>query len=90
MEESTRERLETKIANYGPPFNKLAFELQERLVGECIKFATEKQITIDMVGFSVDCMDESIKVGEWKPSTDSSIDISYRDKDGYPCVGHSM
>ena len=56
--------------------DKIAFKLQERLVQTCIDFINEhkddEQIKeIQMVEFSVDCLQESAKCGEWQPDTDS-------------------
>lgn len=56
--------------------NKIAFELQKRLVQTCIDFINEhkndEQVNeIQLVEFNADCLQESAKYGEWHPSTDS-------------------
>ena len=56
--------------------DKIAFKLQERLVQTCIDFINEykddEQVRqIERVEFSVDCLQESAKHGEWQPCTDS-------------------
>ena len=69
--------------------DKLALKLQERLVQTCIDFINEhkddKQVKeIEIVEFSADCLQESVKHGEWHPSTDSHCAV-YGEKpiDGY-------
>ena len=56
--------------------NKIAFELQKRLVQTCIDFINEhkndEQVKeIEVVEFNVDNLQESSKYGEWHPVTDS-------------------
>lgn len=70
--------------------NQIAYELQQRLVQECIKFAREKKISINIVSFSADCMRESIQCGSWQPSTDSSLELVYNDENGELLESFSM
>ena len=56
--------------------DRIALKLQERLVQTCIDFINEykddEQVRqIERVEFSVDCLQESAKHGEWQPCTDS-------------------
>ena len=69
--------------------DKIALKLQERLVQTCIDFINEykdnEQVEqIERVEFNVDCLQESVKHGEWHPSTDSYCAV-YGEKpiDGY-------
>lgn len=69
--------------------DKIALKLQERLVQTCIDFINEykddEQVKeIQMIEFRADCLQESVKYGEWHPSTDSYCSI-YGEKpiDGY-------
>ena len=56
--------------------DKIAFELQKRLVQTCIDFVNEykdnEQVkNIYLVKFSADALQESVKHCEWHPCTDS-------------------
>lgn len=56
--------------------DKIAFELQKRLVQTCIDFVNEykdnEQVkNIYLVKFSADALQESVKHGGWHPCTDS-------------------
>lgn len=56
--------------------DKIALKLQERLVQTCIDFISEykddEQVKeIQIVEFRADCLQESVKHGEWQPCTDS-------------------
>lgn len=62
--------------------NKLAFELQQRLVQTCIDYINEIGNTdIQVVSFTADCLQESCKVGEWCPATDSYCSLKGYDYD---------
>jgi hypothetical protein len=70
--------------------DKIAFELQKRLVQTCIDFINENMFVhkdvkkIYQVEFSADCLQESAEHGEWHPSTESYCAV-YGEKpiDGY-------
>lgn len=55
----------------------IAFELQKRLVQTTLDFINEYNNNddeikkIQMVRFNADCLQESVKHGEWHPCTDS-------------------
>ena len=60
--------------------DKLALKLQEKLVQTCIDFINEykddEQVKeIQVVEFTVDCLQESAKHGEWQACTDSSCSL---------------
>lgn len=73
-----------------PESNKLASELQDRLVQCCIDFINEKgNLTIDRVSFSVDALQESSKYGSWQPCTDSTCELEKLTEDGYETISFS-
>ena len=56
--------------------DKLALELQERLIQTCISFAKEKDIpNICAVRFTADYFLDSLKDNDWHPSLDSTCEI---------------
>jgi len=59
-----------------PEANKLARELQDRLVQCCLDFINEKGNTdIWRVNFTADCLQESAKHGKWCACTDSVCEL---------------
>ena len=63
--------------------DKLALKLQERLVQTCIDFINEhkddEQVKqIEIIDFSVDGLQFSVKEGSWQPDTDSSCILQGR------------
>ena len=50
-------------------------ELHLKLVNEVISFCKENNIVVDEFFLHADCLDESIKFGEWHPSTDSVFEL---------------
>lgn len=63
-----------------PNQNKLARELQDRLVQCCLDFINEKGNTdIWRVNFTADCLQESAKYGSWQPCTDSTCELEGKD-----------
>lgn len=56
--------------------NKIAYELQKRLVQCCLDFINETgNKEIWRVSFTADCLQESAKHGEWCPCTDSTCEL---------------
>lgn len=56
--------------------NKLAYELQKRLVQCCLDYINETGNTeIWRVNFTADCLQESAKHGKWCPCTDSVCEL---------------
>ena len=60
--------------------NKIAYELQKRLVQCCLDFINETgNKEIMRVSFTADCLQESAKHGKWCPCTDSSCELEGAD-----------
>lgn len=92
------EKLEQEVENIKkreqtlniPESNKLARELQERLVQCCIDYIKEIGDTnIDRVIFTADALQESSKYGSWQACTDSTCEIEKLTEDGYENIGFS-
>ena len=59
-------------------------ELHKKLVNEVISFCKKYHIDASEFNLSADCLEPSIKQGEWMPFTDSSFCLLKVDeKDGY-------
>ena len=70
--------------------NKLARELQNRLVQCCIDYIKETGDTnIDQVIFTADALQESSKYGSWQPCTDSTCELEKLTVDGYETISFS-
>ena len=79
---------EQLLAN--PNQNKLAKELQDRLVQCCIDYIKETGDTnIDRVTFTADALQESSKYGSWQPCTDSTCELEKLTNDGYETISFS-
>ena len=61
--------------------NKKFGELHLKLVNEVISFCKENNIVVEEFFLHADCLDESIKFGEWHPSTDSVFELYSLGKD---------
>lgn len=73
-----------------PNQNKLAKELQERLVQCCIDYIKETGDTnIDRVIFTVDALQESSKYGSWQACTDSTCELEKSTDNGYETISFS-
>ena len=73
-----------------PNQNKLAKELQERLVQCCIDYIKETRDTnIDRVIFTVDALQESSKYGSWQACTDSTCELEKSTDNGYETISFS-
>ena len=73
-----------------PESNKLARELQERLVQCCIDYIKETGDTnIDRVIFTADALQESSKYGSWQACTDSTCELEKLTEDGYENISFS-
>ena len=61
---------------------KLAYELQQRLVQCCIDFVEEKKNEeIEWVSFTVDNLQYSVKHGSWHPYSDSTCQVDGIDEE---------
>ena len=70
--------------------NKLARELQDRLVQCCIDYIKEIGDTnIDRVIFTADALQESSKYGSWQPCTDSTCELEKWTEDWYETISFS-
>lgn len=75
-----------------PESNKLARELQDRLVQCCLDFINEKGVDaskIDRVMFTADCLQESAKYGSWQACTDSTCELETWTDDGFETISFS-
>ena len=73
-----------------PNQNKLAKELQDRLVQCCINYIRETGDTnIDRITFTVDALQESVKYGNWQACTDSTCELEKLADDGYETISFS-
>ena len=50
-------------------------ELHVKIVNEIISFCKENSFTVDELNLHADCLEESIKKGEWCPDTDSQFEL---------------
>lgn len=70
--------------------NKLARELQDRLVQCCIDYIKETGDTnIDRVIFTADALQDSSKYGSWQPCTDSTCELEKLTDSGYETISFS-
>ena len=75
-----------------PESNKLARELQDRLVQCCLDFINDKGIDaskIDRVIFTADSLQESAKYGSWQACTDSTCELETWTDDGFETISFS-
>ena len=56
-------------------------ELHEKLVNEVISFCKKYHIDASEFNLSADCLEPSIKQGEWTPYTDSGFILTKIDKE---------
>ena len=72
--------------------NKIAFELQKRLIKTCIDYIKEiGDEHIDEVNFRVDSLQCSAEAGEWRPESDSCCIIFgiQEDKNNFYVISES-
>ena len=50
-------------------------DLHVKIVNEIISFCKENNFTVDELSLHADCLEESIKQGEWCPYTDSQFEL---------------
>ena len=73
-----------------PNQNKLARELQNRLIQCCIDYIRETgDANIDRVIFTADALQESSKYGSWQACTDSTCELEKLTSDGYETISFS-
>ena len=71
---------------------KIAYELQKRLVQCCIDFIREKKLNdVERVEFNADGLHYSSEHGKWTPATDSFCSLDgYDPSYGYFEIGKSL